>query len=68
MLLPTHETLGTYFASVSSLSKIEAMKETYFCMLEGKQRDYIHFSFSTCWIRKQRENPTERCSIQALVL
>lgn len=25
--------------------KIRAMKETHFCMLEGKQRDYIHFSY-----------------------
>lgn len=43
-LLPTHETSGTYFASVSPLGKTGARKETHFSMLEGKPRDYFHFS------------------------
>lgn len=45
LLLRTYKTLSTYFASVSPPGRTGAMKETHFCMLEGKQRDEFHFSY-----------------------
>lgn len=68
LLTSTHETPGTYFASVSPFGNTGAMKYTHFCVPQGNQRDCFHFShFLLAGLGNNEKTPRSRAGISAPV-